>query len=171
MQYLSECTCLISWLPTGNVSFMSLRMTVMDKMSHLKKVKRGFVKQHPRPRWRFNCLGRNAEEQRLRWKLPNLSPTNHSKGQNSAAATSLFSPAFRKCLFGSKESKTYTQTLSTLTSPQHIQNLSPFCVYHKQTSDSYICSSFKISARTFFFIASRLVHISISHQTIVEMSN
>lgn len=26
---------------------------------------------------------RNAEERRLLWKLPNLSPTNHSKGQRS----------------------------------------------------------------------------------------
>ena len=26
------------------------------------------------------CLPRNAEERRLLWKLPNLSPTNHSKG-------------------------------------------------------------------------------------------
>ncbi|KAG7514091.1 hypothetical protein JOB18_024597 [Solea senegalensis] len=37
----------------------------------------------------------NAEERRLLWKLPNLSPTNHSKGESSAAA-SLFPASLMK---------------------------------------------------------------------------
>lgn len=35
---------------------------------------------------------RNAEERRLLWKLPNLSPTNHSKGQICCCCCLFFSP-------------------------------------------------------------------------------